>query len=179
MSQVKKPKPYSGILLTPIPLSSAADYLSKDEAIRARVSSRTYVELSKRLDALLKHYEVAPGDYAALVVALAAEHVPGFKLEERKRIEPKRQKGGSAPVDYFAIAHEVLRLVRDEKVTQVEACKRIAKKRTFGDLSWSSIHKYFRTTRARTSSDTEFKKFFWEQMKIQAAFHGEKPWGEK
>lgn len=65
-------KRYEGILKRPIPEESAAD------------PSKLVEEIAARYAALRTHYGIEGEDNASLLLALARDHVPGFRIEKHR-----------------------------------------------------------------------------------------------
>jgi hypothetical protein len=116
----KKKQAYKGVLAVPMQFGVSPFPPSgrRYEASRAYVQERNdayEMALSQRVCALFVHYGIQDGDYPALAMALAQQHVPGFAIA-------KGSSGAKTKWDAFETA--LLRVHID--VIQTERNKRFA-----------------------------------------------------
>lgn len=105
-------KKYTGVLIEPLQKSKylAGMLTSKEEA-----NELYHRDLGERVDALFKHYNIKPGEneWVALAIALAQEHVPGFKFEKAKK--PGRSKTWSGQLGTSIFIKTQIKLLESNK----------------------------------------------------------------
>jgi hypothetical protein len=165
---------YTGILATPIermPDALVMGLMSNGQ--REKFDKRRAAEISDRVTALFRHYEVEHGNFVKLAFALAEAHVPGFRLAD-ENISPKK-RGGTPTVDYYGIGTAVLKLITEKRITKAAAYREVAKSKAFGDLSAASVGRYFKEIQRRTKTKEDSRQFLREQTERAGA----KWWGEE
>lgn len=117
---------YAGDLASPI-VDRPAGLLASEEAVTARETAM-FVEEMRRLELLRKHYKIPEGPYEwlALSLALARDHVPGF----RRALPPGRKATSNDSLGLIAayafICVERLRS-DDPRLTIVAAAARLSR----------------------------------------------------
>lgn len=131
---------HSVSLLTDTPEGRAeVDKHNKEEIGRA------FLESLKKLDDLLRHYEIEaiPNDnsaYVLLSLRMAMEFVPGFKI---KNVSTHRQKGRKKiwdPIKYSELLADVTLLKSEKNRSDSEACSILANSPRFASR-WGGFDK--------------------------------------
>lgn len=84
------PHSYTGALAEPIELPAPAGWLQSAEQWTERRNEVYWTSFEKKMPLLFQHFDLVPGDWKALALALAKVHVPGLQPVTPERRGPKR-----------------------------------------------------------------------------------------
>lgn len=84
------PHSYTGALAEPIKLPAPAGWLLSAEQWTERRNEVYWASFEKKMPLLFQHFDLLPGDWKALALALAKAHVPGLQPVTPEQRGPKR-----------------------------------------------------------------------------------------
>ena len=124
----RKSVTYFGDLAKPLPAlefvhGGLYDKFDVDHPENKRLLEGQWREITRRMLLLCDHYEVKHFNWPALAYALAREHVPGLRVQQRRSGAPTKW----GPLDIAELCLEVDQLRARKRLSLMDACRQLAK----------------------------------------------------
>jgi hypothetical protein len=147
-----RPK-YAGVLRKPIYFHVPFFPSEEVEADEQEALMKAFTE---RTLALYAHYGLKPnvGNAVALALALAKDHIPGFRIVYEPPRRPGRPRRESGPQKDLGLCRDVIQLETQGGLSVTRACQLLSKRSAYAGVSPKTLERRYYIARATPVYET-------------------------